>query len=561
MQSCRRKRRDLSNEDLNKEFEKMWTKLVSELSNVRLQRQDVQMEALNELKSDFEAAGKSGHVSKNLTMKYFKAMGQKQFVVSSNWISFHQIAEGILKLDMSWYRRKTQNMCDSIIAECEIFVSDKVKSNKNYQKTHIKEVLKMIDDKIAESQKELSVCEECECELKFHICWKAAVQFQEMHDRFIRDKDPKICLEESKEKFLEEFIDLFRDKDQCLKAVAEFTKDCLSPAVGDYITKRLGTNIADEMMTGDGGVDYSTRTHFQFALLAQLLEEDNFEKFKQYTCHYKKFVNDWILDRIIETFSKDDKWQGLKLKHLSEVVHKITDAINQVKKDTEENTDMKMFTQKICAHLKDQLTFQEDAVFIMGKDVNTEQFANNLIDFLSEMKQTLTEQYSCSITEYNLMKAIRQLPSKPHELLFTRLGGCGHQCPFCGTPCEAGGKDHKTHFSSMHWPKGLIGIRFNKSQKLLTDICTTAVISDETFQTPETKGKYHPYKKYREIYPDWEIAGYPSVEASYYWKYVFMKYNKQFAEHVDALPADIPDAWKELTPTHAKIGLKKSFNI
>ena len=84
---------------------------------------------------------------------------------------------------------------------------------------------------------------------------------------------------------------MFHDTDQCQKKAAEFITDCLTPAVKDYITKRLGLDIAGAMMTGDEGLDYSTRTHFQFALLNNLLQDDSFEQFNEYTQDYKTFVN------------------------------------------------------------------------------------------------------------------------------------------------------------------------------------------------------------------------------------------------------------------------------
>ncbi|XP_042560200.1 interferon-induced very large GTPase 1-like [Clupea harengus] len=546
VQTCRKKRENLSDDNLNREFEKMWKKLVAELSLVEFQKLDAVKEVLHELNSHFKT--KSGNVHKKLTETHFKTAGQKPFKVQSSWFSS-------IKNVLTW-KNNPQLFFESIIKDCESFVSDTVKSNKTYHKTYIKEVLNMIDDKLKDKQ--VSPNEECECELKFHICWKAAVEFQKMHDGFIMDSDPKICLEQSKKRLLEEFMDVFHDTDQCLKKAAEFTQDCLTPAVKDYITKRLGSDIADAMVTGDEGLDYSTRTHFQFALLKQLLQDESFEQFKEYTHNYKTFVNSWILDRIIGTFSLNDKWQRMNMKHLSDVVQKVTDAITHAKEETEENTEMKMFIQKIRAHLKDQLAFQEDTFFLTLKNANTEQFARNLIDSLSDMELSLSDEFK---SQEDLREATRQLPSKPHELIFSRLCGCGEQCPFCGTPCEAGGQDHKTHFSSMHRSKGLGRYRFEGSQKLVTDICTTAVISDGTFKSLETKGKYHAYKQYKEIYPDWEIAGDSSMEASDYWKYVLMKYNDEFAKHDDALPADIPPAWKELTPTHARIGLRKSFNM
>ncbi|XP_076120669.1 up-regulator of cell proliferation-like [Alosa pseudoharengus] len=550
--------KNVSDDDLSRDLETMWIKLMSELSSNDLPKHNVINEALDELKFDFTESptlNKSTKVFKNLNLDHFRVSGQEPFVVkNSSWIKFVQVAEGIFDhLDPLYYMKKTNELCDSIIKDCDRFVSDKVNSNKSYLETYIKEILNLINDRMEYNDENVTFSKECESELKFHICWNAATKFQKMHDRFIEYNDPKICLERSKEKFLKEFKDLVHDRDQCLKKAEEFTKHCLTPAVKDYINKRLGLDIVDEMMMK---LDYSTQKNFLFALLKQLLEDDKFEKFKEYTRNYKTFVTDWIMDRIIETFLQDDKWKTLKTKHLFEVLQKIESAITQAK----EITDMNMFIQKIHAHLNDQLTFQEDDLFIMFKTVNTQQFANDLMTLLSDIRQSLAGEHHRPISRDDLCESIRNLPSKPHELLFSRLCGCGEQCPFCGTPCEAGGRKHTTHFSSMHRSKGFGNRKWDKSKKLETVICTRAVISDAKFRSSETKGKLHPYKQCKEIYPNWEIEEDLSMETSDYWKYVLMKYNEEFAEAYDAKPADIPSDWKTLTLEDALESFKKAFH-
>lgn len=68
--------------------------------------------------------------------------------------------------------------------------------------------------------------------------------------------------------------------------------------------------------------------------------------------------------------------------------------------------------------------------------------------------------------------------------------------------------------------------------------------------------KKHPYKCYKEIYPDWKIP--PDSD---YWKYVMAKYNTDLAKEYNANPADIPESWNDITKEQAEKSLKKSFNI
>ncbi|CAB1434587.1 unnamed protein product [Pleuronectes platessa] len=73
--------------------------------------------------------------------------------------------------------------------------------------------------------------------------------------------------------------------------------------------------------------------------------------------------------------------------------------------------------------------------------------------------------------------------------------------------------------------------------------------------------EWTPYKKYKDIYPDWKIPPDGSYEASDYWKYVMAKFNEEFAKEYGLKPADIPTAWKKITRLQAQQSLKGSYNI
>ncbi|KAK6324584.1 hypothetical protein J4Q44_G00039260 [Coregonus suidteri] len=555
LQTCRQRKSDLSEQDLIEEFESMWEETLSEINFSGLPKRDVAQDAFVMLRDNLSRRG--SHVNKMLVGSSLVDCGKTDFVVKS--VKGLQKAKGFAKhLDTDHYRKKLQVFCNNIITQCQEFISQKVKSKTDYHDTYIKELLNRCDERFKQD-KNREVSEECEISLKLHICGIAATEFQNMHDDFIAVNDPRKCLEQSKSKYLTDFKDLFRNQDQCLKKAEEFLK-LLQPAVQDYVTKRIGPDVVDEVKKGKGSQDYSTRIAFQFSILKQLLTDGEYEKYKRYIKDYDRFVKDWLFDQIVQQLSDESSLKKLENKHLSEIVKMITDAVSNIRKTHSTIKDIKTFIQNICSALGEKLVFPKDALdsIMILNNANTEQFADYLTEFVREMEKSVASEYD---QRTDIRKRLRSLPFKPQDIMFTSQFGCGEQCPFCSAPCEAGGKEHAKHFSSIHRPQGVSGWRNSTTRVLVTGICSSSVISDLRFKTTLTGDKYHPFKDYQTYYPHWTITGDPSIKASDYWKYVMATFNEIIARDTNALPADIPEDWKALKSDDALKSLKNAFNM
>ncbi|KAM9398955.1 interferon-induced very large GTPase 1-like [Salvelinus alpinus] len=554
--NCREKESVISDEELSEEFENMWKETLSEMHYKGLPRRDVAQDASLMLSGNLSTRG--GHINKMLVGNNLVECGKKEFVVKTGGFR-KQFGDFAKHLGFNHYRNKLQELCDNIITQCQLFITQMVQNKTDYHVTYIKELLNKIDETL-QQQKNVKISEECEVSLKLHICGRAAREFQKMHNDFIEVNDPRKCLELSKNKYLSEFKDLFHNRDQCLKKAVEFTK-LLRPAVQDYVTKMIGPDVVDEVKTGKGSEDYSTRGAFQFSVLKQLLTDGEYDKYKRYINQYENFVKDWLFDHIVIQLSKDNSLVKLEKKHLSEIVRIITAEISNIRKSHSPIKHIKTFIQNMCLALKEKLVFPKDdldSIMTLNYFANTAQFAEYLTMFVGQMEQSLAAEYDKG---EDIKERLRSLPFKPQDKMFTSLFGCGKVCPFCKAPCEAGGKEHSKHFTSVHRPQGVCGWRNLKTTVLVTDICSSNVISNKTFQNTLTGNKPHPYKEYQTYYPDWIITGDSSIEASDYWKYVMATFNKRIAEDTDALPADIPEDWKKLTPEDALKSLKGSFNM
>ncbi|XP_036403573.1 up-regulator of cell proliferation [Megalops cyprinoides] len=552
IENCRKSRSPKSEKELESDFEKMWKETLEELSFKGLKEKEVANNVFKLLRTNLHRKGSS--VNEKVNKVLFHNCGTTPFVVKPQ--TFLKRMFSPIYIDE--HTRQTQAMADSIIERCQQFVTEKTESGTDYHDTYVQELLHLIEDRLG-SCKDIETNEKFEVELKLHICGMAAREFQQMHKCFIRNNDPRRSLDQFKNQYRADFMDLFNERDQCQKKAEEFTNLCLKPAVKTFIATHLGPDIVDEMVSGKNALQYSTRSFFQYSILKELLTEFKFEKYVKYISSYERFVKDWIFDQIVVWFSEGSKMFELQELHLKAITKKITEAINNAKKK-EETSNIKEFISDICSELGETLVIPKDALeaIMVLNNANKEQFADWLLTCVQEMGQSLATDFQ---EEGDVERKLRSLHFKPQNEMFTRVFGCGKQCPFCMAPCEAGGEAHTDHCASIHRPQGIGRYRFTHSRKLVTDICSSCVFSETQFMCPETKWNYHPHKKYREIFPDWHIPADPSIQASDYWKFVLAKFNTQFAKQYSALPADIPPAWNKITKEQAENSLKESFNM
>ncbi|MEQ2223140.1 hypothetical protein ILYODFUR_033698 [Ilyodon furcidens] len=547
---CRKKKVEMTDGELDESFNKMWTETLNTFSFSALPTSDIFTSVSLQLQTN--VSHKGSHASELLSKKSLRDCGLVPFTYRSKGVG-----ENIKHRVRGWFNLKNivkakQDLADRIISACNDSVSDKIKKKTNYHDTYIQEILYIIDERLSNADVDTDI--EFEVSLKQHICGSAARKFQKMHENFIQENDPYRCLQRNKNKFCADFKDVFYKRDQCQKKAEEFTNQSLKPAVEDFVYRSLGPDIVDKMLTRE---EFSTRMSFQYSILLDLVSESDFNSFQFYICSYEAFVKQWIYNRIMESFSSESTVCEFEDKHLQSCISHINDAI---RKATAKKTDsLKTFVGNICKELGDKLVISQDALdaFMVLNNADQKQFAHYLNVCVIEMTEALRKKFKDTRFETKL----KQLCVKPQNELFTRVIGCGKQCPFCKISCDAGGRAHTEHFASLHRPNGLGQFRWDDSKKLTTDICSSLVSSDISFRCRATNNEYHPYKTYKNIFPDWDIRPDVSLEASDYWKYVMAKYNEKFAEAYEAEPADIPDSWKKITLEQARKSLKESFSI
>ncbi|TFJ99733.1 ER membrane protein complex subunit 4 [Platysternon megacephalum] len=494
-----------------------------------------------------------------------KAESQRQFIHLPG-IAADLMLDGMKKeyLDSAWIKSRkqllfigecetavhTEELAKSLIDEGKRYTEEKVNSKVDYDEIYCRELLNIINKRLQqEDVKKLGITACFEVDLKHHILGKAAWRFQKMHEDFIKQNDPQCRLEKLKPQYFSIFTDLYLEKDENQTRARDFCDQCLKPALVVYINKRLGIEIVDDILNKAESIEYGSRTFFQFTVQKKLLEEMNFDNYVKYIKNYEKFVKTWIQRRMMDQYRETECLGELEKKILSTIVKKVRDVLESSK--NEKNTTVLAFVNNFCEALQQDLVISKDNLLgIQFKNTaKTGQFCANIQTFLLDLEQEILSQFG----GLDIQTKLSKLSLKPQDEIFKQVFGCGKQCPFCKVPCEAGGSNHKEHFASVHRPQGLCNFRDLDTQKLVYNICSSEVVSENSFRNSDTKGKFHPYKDYRVYYPDWRIQSDPSIEASDYWKFVFQKLNRQLAE---STASNVREASKNQIPASKSLQSK-----
>lgn len=143
-----------------------------------------------------------------------------------------------------------------------------------------------------------------------------------MHKKFLSENDPQTQLEKYKTQYLSDFLDLYKQRDDCQRKATAFIQLCIKPAVEEYISRSLGVDIVDEILTSCHSAEYSSRSFFQYNIQKELLKKEDFESFVKYIGNYEIYVKDWIFQHILKKMSEDKTLCKLKNMNLNVIVKK-----------------------------------------------------------------------------------------------------------------------------------------------------------------------------------------------------------------------------------------------
>ncbi|XP_078736050.1 interferon-induced very large GTPase 1-like [Lampetra fluviatilis] len=575
LQHCKNDTVELDETHLEKEFNNMWSTVVTHLPKIKLIRHNVYKNMLELLCASLieyvKAAGESLRKFAS-PAKYFETI-DNQFQLKPE----HSRKDKRMLIKM-WNTITMKNdetvyelnKVSRIIIESSMkCIEDKIKMN-DYCSTYNNDLLQHISNELEQQQNQI-FSKTFSTDITVFICFHAIATWQKQHDIYYHNIDPNIKINKIKQSYFVIFKELYHQGDENIKNAKTFCDNCLKPSLLKAVDNKLGIDIATNVKSDSGSPTFLSRKHLQLAMLLHLLDEDDFENYYRYIKTYADFTKEWIKAQVIKHCQRKNgshsEMYHLSSAILSNLINEVKKSVDSVTKQIATPTTLFKLSERLGKCLLKHIIINKDFIDIVGSlsfrdKESVKQFSEELKSSLDSAEGEMLRGFSVD-SDAECAAWLSRLTVQPHIELYKSLAGCEKQCPFCGVPCDQGGGGHKQHCAELHYPQGLYGCHKSCTQKLVATVCTTDVAGNASFRNAATNGQWVPYKEYRTYYPSWTIQPDTSLEATAFWKVVFCKYNEIFAKKHKYSPADIPDAWKEIEQdtNRMKEDLKKTFAL
>ncbi|RXM94493.1 Interferon-induced very large GTPase 1 [Acipenser ruthenus] len=523
------KAKDLDGDKLEREFEKLWTAWVCEVSSDMplLKKMDVEIDTeqilIDRLVGEPLFPRRQSGSYRNLQSAwdfsdYISIKKKYFFKTTITTEEANQLA-----------RRLTQDIIRCVTKS----IKEKERANVDYSPTFMHEIVNKIlkDIQDFESQEKRFVFNNnYKTDLCLMLCYQAALRFQEMHNAFQLANDPLTYLKNKKVDYFGIFTTSCKGATSTT-GLADFVSSKLKEAIHQQVYNKTNKDLAGEIRSNTPAFR-SNRFTLESHILKTLAEDENFDKFMRYI-HFPKQYFEEFISQSIDNYCWDGKNPRIlkvfrkSLEHFKTRVTFATSKSTEVVQD--KNGNVPVWLDEFCDELKEDLEFTRGDL----KSVEYQEIKD--IKFLKEAMMTVLEHVVEDLEREFTMKSSTNTKSSRTEIqdkLFEHLCGCWEQCPFCNAICTNTISDHDgDHSVGFHRPQGICAGAWYKTDNLVTDICSSLVASNCNLVLSDDK--HIPFRNYREAGPrhaKWSIT--PDSSLQPYWKWFVCKFQSDLGKKI-----------------------------
>ncbi|KAM4878257.1 interferon-induced very large GTPase 1-like isoform 1-T2 [Sylvia borin] len=544
------KGKSLSERELRDNFTLVWNSWITEVSRAARppERVDIDAEIEDVLLEHFKEPGFHARIRSFPKGRGF-SFDKEKHIMKKNYLGFIPDPRSISNADGI----KFQHITEKIIASVKANTDKKEQEKRNYSRSFFHEILNEVQKGVnsVPSNAKCTFNREYSIDLSLYLCKMAAERFKAMHEAFLKANDPVVYLNSKREDFFQCF-QISCQGATSITTFAVFLCDKIEPALCRAVYERTAKDIAEDMQ-GKFPDFRGSRANLEVCILRYLAEEDNFEYFKEYLKFPKLFFQRYI-ERRVKSYCLDGNRRLEKFLYSSFnlLYGNILSALyssTQIVKDRKDREDkISLWLDEFCRELTEVINLPRSEL----KGIEHQEVTD--IEFLSSAMAEAVADLGNRLKREFAGADMSLFSRQPHIILAEQFVGCWEQCPFCGAVCTNTIQGHDgDHQLIIHRPRALMGTRWDGTDHLVIDICSSLVTTNLKFRFDS--GKWFPYKRYRDAGPPvstWNILPDSSMQA--YWKWFVSHFRTQLEDLYNGKfqgKGEIPEAWQRVTKQEA----------
>ena len=351
----------------------------------------------------------------------------------------------------------------------------------------------------------------------------------------------------------------------------------ISEKLEEIVQERLNSYVPDQLIRF---VQQNCSGKFNLILriLDELAQNHDFSQYMQYVTYPGSYAEKWLTQYAKEIFFCKQKENG-ESQYCSFMTGKLveikSDVINCIASAAKGKSTQCKNLEMWCAHLKSQLEMKKLVVPNYSFGYVMQEYKNMVISdiFLENIRNHVpkfTEKLQKKCKDIKDIDIVWR-DGPPYEKLFESIWGCTATCPLCGEPCQKTDPAHyngKTdcHSCIQHKPGGIRGLKWKTSRKIVVESCNFEIQSNSERScgrwckcSQDNCDIYHPYKKYKDYMPDWDIAPSPDMANCKYWMWFIATFKEKLVTYYGHKEPDIPDDWEKITKEEALNSLREFY--
>ncbi|XP_075888340.1 interferon-induced very large GTPase 1-like isoform X2 [Nelusetta ayraudi] len=544
-------------DELQKQFDSVWTHWVDELTKDTNPVDDINLEndktsILLDLGIEYnsiEESKKSGNFKIMSEIgNYFqyvctKHHGEKGFL-QKHW----QNAKGHVSNYIKSFSHHEQELIRSFIIDVEResvnTLMCKPVAIKGYNPAYLVEMAKKIKNEVTkfETEQKYALKKEFTVDLLHYVFDRTEHWLLREHNKFQSKNDALTYVQSKKD----ENYCIFRNFCQGSSSVmvlAALVCERLKASIAEAAFNQSAVNLANEMRCSSPAFN-GNRSNLEKFVLKALAEKEEFSSFITYIQQPRRQVETFIKGEVEKYIFEEntDKVRKILKKNVDDMKAFVNKALHDtMEKVQAQSGKTEMWLEEFFSALKEKLTFT----------MSCQSFSDiNNLDFLKEEITTGIESIAEEIRILPLdeMKKYRM---KPDEILIEQLCNCCWvTCPFCAAVCSntLAGHSPYDHSVPFHRSGAVTGRHYRGTDEMSLEFCTTKVSSNMCFYPFGDPDRSVPFKSYRTggpKYACWRIT--PDESRLSYWKWFVCRFEKELEKYYGRkfhCKGKIPHEWR-----------------